>query len=203
MALCPWIERVTKPLAFKDSAMRSWLTMPVMGMVLLPGTRVMSLMVVLPTTPALAVERVRVTLPNATVMTDGFGMYANPLRFGSPALAELLIMTLVTLNPFKPLRPLYVLEELKSILTTGSFPSCRLVLPVNAVVTSSCVIIAVAKSVTWSRFAIVRFKFSTLALDCGCKAWIFGMGIYNIGVGPNVPLVTRYEEAVNGSSVGV
>lgn len=49
----------------------------------------------------------------------------------------------------------------------------------------------------------MRFKFATLAFDCGCKAWIFGMGIYNIGVGPKVPLVTRYEEAVNGSSVGV
>jgi hypothetical protein len=86
----------------------------------------MSLIVVFPTMPDLAVERMRVTLPfggrlvlrpdhgnmsrreiltRATVMTDGLGMYANPDRFGSPALAVELIMTPVTLNPFKPLRP--------------------------------------------------------------------------------------------------
>lgn len=45
--------------------------------------------------------------------------------------------------------------------------------------------------------------FDTLALDCGCKAWICGMGIYSMGVGPKVPLVTNHEAAVNGSSVGV
>lgn len=43
------------------------------------------------------------------------------------------------------------------MLTTGSFPSCNLVFPVNAVVTLSCEIIAVEYSVTCSRLAILRF----------------------------------------------
>ena len=63
MALSPWIERVTQPVPLRDCAIRSWSTMPVMGRVLFPGAMVMSLMVVLPTTPALRVESVRVTLP--------------------------------------------------------------------------------------------------------------------------------------------
>jgi len=45
--------------------------------------------------------------------------------------------------------------------------------------------------------------FETLILDCGCKAWICGRGIINMGVGPKVPFVTSHEAAVNGSSVGV
>jgi hypothetical protein len=63
MALSPLIDSVTQPVELRDEAMRTWSTMPVMGRVLFPGTRVMSLMVVLPTTPALMVESVRVTLP--------------------------------------------------------------------------------------------------------------------------------------------
>jgi hypothetical protein len=63
MALSPLIDSVTQPVELRDEAMRTWSTMPVMGRVLFPGTRVMSLMVVLPTTPALTVESVRVTLP--------------------------------------------------------------------------------------------------------------------------------------------
>lgn len=63
MALSPLMDSVTQPVELRDEAMRTWSTMPVMGRVLFPGTRVMSVMVVLPTTPALVVESVRVTLP--------------------------------------------------------------------------------------------------------------------------------------------
>ena len=38
-------------------------------------------------------------------MTDGLGIKAKPLRFGSPAAAVRLRRTSVTLNPCKPLRP--------------------------------------------------------------------------------------------------
>ena len=61
MALWPAIESVTKPL-LRELDTRATSMMPVIGRLLLPGTRVMSLMVELPTTP-LVVERIRVTLP--------------------------------------------------------------------------------------------------------------------------------------------
>lgn len=48
-------------------------------------------------------------------MTDGLGMYAKPLRFGSPALAEELRRTSVTLNPFKPLRPMLVSSQILDV----------------------------------------------------------------------------------------
>ena len=38
-------------------------------------------------------------------MIDGLGMYANPLKLGSPALAVRLIFTPVTLNPVRELSP--------------------------------------------------------------------------------------------------
>lgn len=59
----------------------------------------------------------RVTLPNATVMTDGLGMYANPWRFGSPGVAVVLIVTPVTLNPFKPFIPMLVSFRVSSSYT--------------------------------------------------------------------------------------
>ena len=115
MALWPRMERVTKPDVLREAAMRVWSMKQLMGRVLLPGTRVMSLMVALPTTPFWAVDIVRVTLPNATVMTDGLGMYANPLRFGSPAVTVLLMVTPVTLNPFKPFRPIGMLVSYRDV----------------------------------------------------------------------------------------
>lgn len=113
------MERVTKPDELREAAMRVWSMMPLMGRVLLPGTRVMSLMVALPTTPFWAVDMVRVTLPSATVMTDGLGMYAKPLRLGSPGVAVLLMVTPVTLNPFKPFIPMLVSFQMSSNETMG------------------------------------------------------------------------------------
>ena len=63
------IDKVTKPDEFKLSVTSVWSMMPVMGRVLLPGTRVMSLIVVFPTTPALRVARLRVTLPFTGIST--------------------------------------------------------------------------------------------------------------------------------------
>ena len=83
----------------------AWSTMAVIGSVLLPGTRVMLLIVELPTTPAIFVERMRVTLPIAMVIRDGFGIYAYPWRFGCPGGAVRFILTFVTLKPANPLRP--------------------------------------------------------------------------------------------------
>ena len=96
-----------------------WSTIAVMGSVLLPGAMVMFKIVEFPTIPSVAVARERVTLPwaivsifwrreseshtMATVMRDGLGMYAKPLRLGSPAAAVRLTFTPVTLKPAKPL----------------------------------------------------------------------------------------------------
>jgi hypothetical protein len=52
----------------------------------------------------------------ATVRTDGLGIYAKPLRFGSPTGAEKLTFAPVTLKPAKPLRP-------GTISNHGSYPT--------------------------------------------------------------------------------
>jgi len=62
-------------------------------------------MVEMPTTPALAVERERVTFPIATVKMEGFGMKALPFKFGCPAGVVRFIIISVTLNPASPFRP--------------------------------------------------------------------------------------------------
>jgi hypothetical protein len=53
----------TKPDELVLPMMSVWSRMPVMGKVLLPGTKVISLMVLLPTTPFWAVDRESVTFP--------------------------------------------------------------------------------------------------------------------------------------------
>lgn len=55
-------------------------------------------------------------LTKATVISDGLGMNAKPLRLGSPALAVVLMITSVTLKPCKPLRPVLVSLQ---VLGTG------------------------------------------------------------------------------------
>ena len=76
-----------------------------MGKELFPGISVKSLIVEFPTTPAMAVERLSVTLPMAMVITDGLGMKVFPLRLGSPAFAVRLTFTSVTLKPCRALSP--------------------------------------------------------------------------------------------------
>ena len=83
-------------------------------------------------------ERERRKLTMATVRTVGLGMYAKPLRFGSPVAAVRLTLAPVTLKPAKPLSPAYVVVVLYLMLTVGRCPSCKLVLPVKAVLTFFC-----------------------------------------------------------------
>jgi len=70
-------------------------------------------------------------------------------------------------------------------------------------VTYSLASTAVAKSVIWSRFAIGITWLLIVMFPCGWMAWMDGMGMYIIGSAARVPLVTRYNDALNGSSVGV
>jgi len=62
MADCPVIVRSTNPEELVLAKTRAWSMMPVIVKLLLPGTKVMSYMVLLPTRP-LAVDRLSVTLP--------------------------------------------------------------------------------------------------------------------------------------------
>jgi hypothetical protein len=99
----------TKPVfGSKLAKIFDWSKMPVIGKLLSPGTIVMSLIVELPTTPAVAVERSRVTLPMAIVIMEGLGMYAMPLMLGWPGLAPKSRVTLVTLKPARPLSAMLV-----------------------------------------------------------------------------------------------
>lgn len=121
--LVPVMIRSTYPSESIALSIRVWLIKAVIGSVLFPGAMVMSKMVEFPTMPCLAVARERVTLPYptvsvlqsgedthhshtmATVMTDGLGMNAKPLKFGCPAAAVALTFAPVTLKPARPLSP--------------------------------------------------------------------------------------------------
>jgi hypothetical protein len=54
---------MANPVVLRLARRAVWLMVPVIGKVLLPGTRVMSLILVVPTKPCWAVETLRVTLP--------------------------------------------------------------------------------------------------------------------------------------------
>lgn len=102
------MKSVTRPVSLSTASRTAVLSMiEVMAKLLSPGTRVMSRMLEFPTTPP-EVERVRVTLPNAMVMTDGLGTNAVPKKLEVPLAAVMLILAFVTLNPFNPLRALSV-----------------------------------------------------------------------------------------------
>ena len=79
-----------------------------MGKWFSPGTTVISLMVAFPMTPAAVVERMRVTLPRAMVMTDGLGMNATPTRLGLPGVAVRLSFISLTAKPLSPFNPVVV-----------------------------------------------------------------------------------------------